>query len=54
MESYTYKMEKAKNHWEHVVNIPCSTNLKEEDVKRVVNTIILNMCILKDCIDKYF
>lgn len=37
--SYTYRIEKAKNYWKHVVNIPCSTNLEEEDVIRVVDIV---------------
>lgn len=37
--AYTYQIKKAKDFWEHVVNIPCSTNLKEEDVRRVVKVI---------------
>lgn len=35
----TYEIEKAKYYWEHVVNIPCSTNLKSEDVDRVISLI---------------
>lgn len=37
--TFSYKIEKAKDYWQHVVNIPCSTNLGQEDVKRVVDTI---------------
>lgn len=37
--AYAYKIEKAKVFWKHVVNIPCSTNLKEVDIRRVVDTI---------------
>ena len=34
-----YKVEKARYYWQRVVNLPCSTNLSEEDVKRVVKQI---------------
>jgi len=37
--SRTYKIESAKDYWEHVVNIPCSTNLGDEDVTRVIEVI---------------
>ena len=37
--TYTYRIEKAKTFWKHVVNIPCSTNLEEEDVVRVVDIV---------------
>ena len=30
--SQTYKIEKAKTYLEHIVNIPCSSNLSKEDV----------------------
>jgi dTDP-4-amino-4,6-dideoxygalactose transaminase len=36
---YSYKIEKADKYWEHVVNLPCSTNLTAEDVRRVIETI---------------
>ena len=35
----TYKIEKALEYYEKVVNIPCSTNLTEEEVNRVIQTI---------------
>lgn len=38
--TYSYHIEKAVQYWEHVVNIPCSTNLKEEDLERVAETIL--------------
>ena len=31
--------EKAINFYNQIVNIPCSTNLENEDIKRVVETI---------------
>lgn len=34
-----YKIEKAKDYWKHVVNIPCSTNLGTEDVEKVAAVI---------------
>lgn len=34
--SQTYNIEKAKTFWEHVVNIPCSSNLTKEDASYVV------------------
>lgn len=37
--SITYKIEKAKDYWKHIVNLPCSTNLTSEDVDRVVSVI---------------
>ena len=37
--SYTYEIVKAKDYWKHVVNLPCSTNLTEEDVDIVINAI---------------
>ena len=38
--AFSYHIEKAVRYWEHVVNIPCSTNLSEEDLQRVVETIL--------------
>ena len=37
--SFAYQIEKAKEYWQHVVNIPCSTNLKGEEVEYVVANI---------------
>lgn len=37
--SYTYDITEAKRYWEHIVNLPCSTNLTEEDVNRVISCI---------------
>ncbi|WP_428260208.1 LegC family aminotransferase [Gallibacter sp. Marseille-QA0791] len=34
-----YKIEKAKQYWNEVVNIPCSTNLHESDLERVASEI---------------
>lgn len=38
-DSQAYKIEKAKNYWGHVVNLPCSSNLSEEDVQFVVECL---------------
>ena len=38
--SLTYQIERAPYYWRHVVNLPCSTNLAEEDVKRVAEKIL--------------
>lgn len=37
--SLAYNVETAKVYWEHVVNLPCSTNLTKEDVDRVIDSI---------------
>ncbi|MDD2493919.1 MAG: LegC family aminotransferase [Tissierellia bacterium] len=37
--SQTYKIEKAKTFLEHVVNIPCSSNLSREDVMYVIECL---------------
>lgn len=37
--SQTYKIEKAKQYIEHVVNIPCSSNLSREDVAYVIECL---------------
>ena len=34
-DSLTYQIERATFYWQHIVNIPCSTNLTTEDVDRV-------------------
>lgn len=39
LSSQTYKIEKAKYYLEHIVNIPCSTNLTKEDVIHVVECL---------------
>lgn len=35
----SYKIEKAEKYWEHIVNIPCSTNLDKDDIKTVAKCI---------------
>ncbi len=35
-----YEIKEAKSYWERVVNLPCSTNLTEEDVDRVVRQLL--------------
>lgn len=37
--SFAYQIERAKEYWKHVVNIPCSTSLTGEDVEYVVTSI---------------
>lgn len=37
--SQTYKIKKAKEYLEHVVNIPCSSNLSREDAEYVVECL---------------
>lgn len=39
LRSQTYKIEKAKRYLEHVVNIPCSTNLSKQDVNYVIECL---------------
>ena len=39
IESQTYKIQKAKYYLEHVVNIPCSSNLTREDARYVVECL---------------
>jgi len=34
-----YKIEKALWFWERVLNIPCSSNLREEDIKNIVSIL---------------
>lgn len=34
-----YMIDRANIYWKHVINIPCSSNLTAEDVKRVSNVI---------------
>lgn len=38
-ENQAYRIEKASEYYEKVVNIPCSSNLTKEDVKRVAGQI---------------
>lgn len=37
--AYRYKIEKAEEYWSKIVNIPCSSNLSEEDVLHVAKLI---------------
>lgn len=37
--SQTYKIEKAKDYLQHIVNIPCSTNLTKEDALYVIDCL---------------
>jgi dTDP-4-amino-4,6-dideoxygalactose transaminase len=36
----SYKIEKAKEYEAHILNIPCSSNLTEEDVRYVAETVL--------------
>lgn len=36
----SYMIEQAHYYWKYIVNIPCSTNLSDEDVQRVINIIL--------------
>lgn len=39
-KNITYHIEQAKHYSEHIINIPCSTNLQEEEIRMVSNAII--------------
>lgn len=39
LNSRAYQIEKARQYWLHVVNIPCSTNLTEEEISIVMDVI---------------
>lgn len=39
LQNQTYKIEKATDYHDRIVNIPCSSNLNSEDVKRVVSVL---------------
>lgn len=39
LNNYTYKIEKAKYFVDHILNIPCSSNLKTDDVDYVIETL---------------
>lgn len=41
LENQSYKIEKARRFVEHVVNLPCSSNLDKEDVLYVVKELTL-------------
>jgi perosamine synthetase len=34
-----YEIEKAKHYWEHILNIPCSSNLSKNDVQYVIDCL---------------
>lgn len=42
--SLCYKIEKAKYYSERIINIPCSTNITEEDIQQVVTMIKHVIC----------
>lgn len=39
MNCLAYKVEKAENYLENIINIPCSSNLTSKDVKVIVKTL---------------
>ena len=39
LENEAYQIEKAKYYSTRILNLPCSTNLKEEDIIFVVDTL---------------
>lgn len=39
LQSHSYGIERAKHYWDCVVNVPCSTNLTEADVRRVCEAL---------------
>lgn len=43
-DAITYQVEKSKEYHDKVINIPCSTNLTEVEVRRVVEAIIKEAC----------
>ena len=44
-EDYSYSITKAEYYYKHIINIPCSSNLSQEDIKYVV-------AILKECVEQ--
>lgn len=38
-KEYNYKIEKAEYYYDRVINLPCSSNLTKEDIKRVVGVL---------------
>ena len=43
-DAIAYQIEKSQEYHDKVINIPCSTNLTEDEVKHVVETIIKEAC----------
>jgi perosamine synthetase len=39
VKNQAYKIEKATNYWNKVINIPCSSNLSENDVQYVIDCL---------------
>lgn len=39
INNQTFKIEKAKDNLEHIINIPCSSNLRQDEVWRVINSL---------------
>nr|WP_307991088.1 LegC family aminotransferase [uncultured Niameybacter sp.] len=38
-KAYNYKIEKAEYYYDRVINLPCSSNLTKEDIRRVVGVL---------------
>lgn len=38
-KAYNYKIEKAEYYYDRVINLPCSSNLTKEDIRRVVEVL---------------
>lgn len=38
-KEYSYKIEKAQYYYDRVINLPCSSNLTQEEVEHVVNVL---------------
>jgi perosamine synthetase len=38
-DNQAYKIEKAINYYNKILNIPCSTNLKQESIEYIINTL---------------
>lgn len=39
LNNQTYKIEKARNYLNHIVNIPCSSNLLKKDVRYIIDCL---------------
>lgn len=49
LDSRAYMIEKAKWYYDRVINIPCSSNLTEEDVDYVVSVLKKLKSVSKEC-----
>ena len=39
LNAQSYKIKREKKYYDHIVNIPCSTNLTDKEIERVIKTI---------------